>query len=188
VSPPVGPSPFVSPAASGALINKGHTFYDAVFMRPKRTKDNFERDLVLVIMSFNPASGGEMLDVYSAIKDECTKLELKATRVDENVGGGFILGETITLIQTAEFIICDLTHERPNVYYELGYAHGVGNQPLNILMVAREGTNVHFDIAPFRVKFYRSTEHLRTLIAGTFREMVLLKRAKGAPVSQKPSS
>ena len=173
--------------SSAALTNKNHTFYNAIFMDSKRTEDSFERDLVLVIMSFSPTSGGEMLDTYSAIKDECTKLKLKATRVDENVGGGFILGETITLIQTAEFIICDLTHERPNVYYELGYAHGVGNQPLNILMIAREGTDVHFDISSLRVQFYRSTEHLRTLIAGTFKDMVRAKREQDARLSQKLS-
>jgi hypothetical protein len=138
-------------------------------------------------MSFSRRSGRKMLDIYSAIKEECAKLRLKATRVDENVGAGFILGETITLIQTAEFIICDLTHERPNVYYELGYAHGVGNQPLNILMIARKGTNVHFDVAPFRVEFYNSAEHLRTIIAGTFKNMVRLKREKDALLSQNPS-
>src|SRR4051812_3826118 len=108
--------PLVSPASASVLVNKGHTFYDAIFMHPKRTEDSFERDLVFVIMSFSRRSGRKMLDIYSAIKDECAKLKLKATRVDENAGAGFILGETITLIQTAEFIICDLTHERPNVY------------------------------------------------------------------------
>lgn len=172
---------------SVALTNKDHTFYEAIFGQPKRSEDTFERDLVFVIMSFSRSSGGEMLDIYSAIKDECVKLKLKATRVDENVGGGFILGETITLIKTAEFIICDLTHERPNVYYELGYAHGVGNQPLNILMIAKEGTDVHFDVASFRVQFYRSTEHLRTLIAGTFKDMIQLKRERDKLLSQKLS-
>jgi len=179
--------PSALPPSAPALANDGHTFYDDIYGHPKLSEDTFERELVFVIMSFSRRSGRKMLDIYSAIKDECEKLNLKATRVDENVGGGFILGETITLIQTAEFIICDLTHERPNVYYELGYAHGVGNQPLNILMIAREGTDVHFDIAPFRVQFYRSTKHLRTIIADTFKDMVRLKREKDALLSQKPS-
>lgn len=165
----------LAPTTSAALTGP-YTFYDAVFERRKHKKGKFEQDLVFVIMSFSRRSASKMLDIYSAIKDECAKLSLRATRVDENVGGGFILGETIRLIEKAEFIICDLTHERPNVYYELGYAHGVGNRQLNILMIAREGTNVHFDISPFRVQFYRSTEHLRTIIAGAFKEMVRLNR------------
>jgi hypothetical protein len=182
--PSVARPPLVSSSSpSSGLINKGHTFYDAIYGHPKHSKDIFEPKLVFVIMSFSLSNGGEMLDIYSAIKDECAKLKLKATRVDENVGGGFIIGETITLIKKAEFIICDLTHERPNVYYELGYAHAIGNQPSNILMIAREGTAVHFDLASFRVQFYLSTEHLRTLIAGKFKDMVQSKRAKDEPSS-----
>jgi hypothetical protein len=172
---------------SAALSNSGHTYYDGIYGHARLSEDTFKPKLVLVIMSFSRRSGRKMLDIYSAIKDECAKLKLKATRVDENVGAGFILGETITLIQTAEFIICDLTHERPNVYYELGYAHGIGNQPLNILMIARKGTDVHFDVAPFRVEFYRSTEHLRTIIAGTFNDMVRLKRETDELLRQKLS-
>jgi hypothetical protein len=130
-------------------------------------------------MSFK---GEGMPDTYSAIKDECAKLKLNAIRVDENTGSGFIIKEIIDLIEKAEFIICDLTHERPNVYYELGYAHGIGNQPLNILLIARDGTTLHFDIAPLRVQYYRSTEHLRTILAANLKEMIRLTR-EGESVS-----
>jgi hypothetical protein len=53
---------------------------------------------------------------------------LHASRVDENVGSGIVIREISELIERAEFIICDLTLERPNVYYELGDAHGAGNE------------------------------------------------------------
>jgi hypothetical protein len=62
--------------------------------------------------------------VFSAITDTCKALKLKARRVDEAATSGFIILEIVDLIERAEFIIFDLTHERPNVYYELGYAHG----------------------------------------------------------------
>ncbi len=173
------------PPVAAMARSKDGSFMDHVFGRRNDNSENFEPDLVFVIMSF---SGRTMLDIYSAIKDECAKIELKATRVDENVGAGLILGEIITLIERAEFIICDLTHERPNVYYELGYAHGIGNQPLNIFMVAREGTGLEFDISPFRVQFYRSPKHLRSIIATTFKEMVRLKRDKDERSSRELSS
>ena len=135
--------------------------------------DTFEQNLVFIIMSFK---GDDMSDAYAAIKDECSRLGLKPTRVDEDPGSVLIIKEIITLIEKAEFIICDLTYERPNVYYELGYAHGVGNRPQNILLIAKEGTILHFDIAPLRVHYYRSTEHLRSLIASKLKHMIELTR------------
>jgi hypothetical protein len=110
------------------------------------------------------------------MRDECSKLGLKAIRVDENVGSGFVIREITELIEDSEFIICDLTNERPNMYYELGYAHGVGNESSDILLVAKEGTNLHFDIAPLRVRYYRSTEHLRSVIASNLKEMIRITR------------
>jgi len=82
------------------------------------------------------------------------------------------------LIEQAEFIICDLTHERPNVYYELGYAHGVGNKSRNILLIANRETRLHFDIAPLRVRHYRSIEELRALLARNLVEMIKITRRR----------
>lgn len=85
---------------------------------------------------------------------------------------GFIIREITDLIGRAEFIIFNLTYERPNVYYELGYAHGVRSGPLDILLIAKEGTTIHFDIAPLRIQFYKTTEHLRSIVASSFKEMI----------------
>jgi len=82
----------------------------------------------------------------------------------------------VDLIEKAEFIIFDLTFERPNVYYELGYAHGVGNAPSNILLLAKEGTQLHFDIAQLRVRFYKSTENLRQIVKDNLNGMVAATR------------
>jgi hypothetical protein len=76
------------------------------------------------------------------------KLGLTAQRVDEIVGAKSIIADIKKQIEKAEFIICDLTNECPNVYYELGYAHGIGNRPLDILLIAKQGTALHFDISP----------------------------------------
>lgn len=145
--------------------------------------DKFEPSLVFVIMSF---MGQGMDESFSAIRDECAKLGLKALRADDNAGSGFIIKEIVEAIESAEFIVCDLTNERPNVYYELGYAHGVGNQPLNMLLVAREGTNLHFDIMPLRVRFYASTEHLRTIISTNLQRMMELTRTQNVPKARTP--
>lgn len=153
-------------------MGRKHTFMDREFGGSDYDPDDqgtFERNLVCVIMPFK---GQKMTDTYSAIKDECDRLELHAKRVDENVGAGFVVREISELIERAEFLICDLTLERPNVYYELGYAHGVGNEGAEILLIAREGTTLHFNIAPLRVQYYRSTKHLRSIVSMSLKEMM----------------
>ncbi len=152
------------------------TFYDQQFQDSEWDPDDpgdFEPNLVFVVMSF---AGQEMDDVYSAIKDECKKLKLHSVRVDEKIGSGFVIQEIKDLIEKAEFIIFDLSEERPNVYYELGYAHGIGNEAEDILLLAKEGTNIHFDIAPLRVQFYRSTENLRAIVSSNLEEMIRVTR------------
>jgi hypothetical protein len=151
------------------------SFFESEFGARKKGPENFISNLVFVIMSLR---GEEIQETYSSIKDECNRIGLDAIRIDENTGSGFIIKEIVTFIEKAEFIICDLTNERPNVYYELGYAHGVGNQPLNILLIAKEGTTLHFDIAPLRVQYYRSTEHLRSIVAKNLKEMIRLTRSQ----------
>jgi hypothetical protein len=157
-------------------MGRDHTFMDREFGRPDYDPDDqgeFERGLVFVIMPFR---GQDMTEAYAAIKDECKKLKLHAKRVDENFGSGLVIREITDLIEQSEFVVCDLTNERPNVYYELGYAHGVGNEAEDILLIAREGTVLHFDIAPLRVQYYSSTESLRGIISSNLKGMMKATR------------
>jgi hypothetical protein len=64
------------------------------------------------------------------------------------------------------------------VYYELGYAHGVGNLPTDILLVARAGTELQFDIAALRVRFYKSTEELRRIVKESLLGMIKASRGE----------
>jgi hypothetical protein len=153
-------------------MGRNHTFMDREFGRSRFDPDDegdYERDLVFVGMPFKD----EMDEVYATIREVCASLSLRAARVDDSyAGSGFIIREITELIEQAEFLIFDLSFERPNVYYELGYSHGVGNEAAEILLIAREGTNVHFDSTPLRVRFYKTTEHLRGIIETSLREMM----------------
>ena len=62
-----------------------------------------------------------------------------------------------------------LTHERPNVYYEVGYAHGMQKE---VVLTAYEGTNVHFDIASHNVIFYASATELEQRVAKRLRARI----------------
>jgi hypothetical protein len=56
------------------------------------------------------------------------------------------------------FVIVDLTNERPNVFFEAGYAHGLGKIPI---YVARDGTSIHFDVKDYPVIFFKNMKELR---------------------------
>jgi hypothetical protein len=136
-------------------------------------RGTFTPNLVGVAMPFK---GDEWDGIYSVIKDECKKAGLRSQRVDEYVRSGVVIRDIAELIENAEFLIFDLSRERQNVYYELGYAHGVGNEAGDILLIAQEGTQLHYDIAGLRVHFYESLDRLRQLLARTLSEMVRASR------------
>lgn len=69
-------------------------------------------------------------------------------RVDEIQHSGKITDLILEHIATSEWLICDISTERPNVYYELGYAHGIKKE---VILIAEAGSNIHFDIKDYNV-------------------------------------
>lgn len=152
----------------------GHQADSAGTSGRRGVKTHFDSGLVFVAMPFDDSNSP---GVFKAISASCKSNKLRAKRVDQNVGSGFIILEVLDLIERAEFLIFDLSEERPNVYYELGFAHGVGNSPSSILLIARSGTKLHFDIAGMRVEFYASYEQLQKLVREKLAAMVRANRA-----------
>jgi hypothetical protein len=96
--------------------------------------------LVFVIIAFRD----DMKAIFEGIKAAGESYGLNVKRVIDVPGDYRITDQIIQMITSARFIVADLTHERPNVYFELGYARGMGGK--TVITTAREGTNVHFDV------------------------------------------
>lgn len=64
-------------------------------------------------------------------------------------------------LRAANVAVFDLSGADPQVYYELGIALTLGTQ---LLLVARKGTRIHFDVAQ-TVRFYEPTSDLREFLA-----------------------
>ena len=134
----------------------------------------FTKGLVFVGMAFDLPSS--LSDNFRAIKSACNKLKLNAFRVDDEGGSGPIPNRILRAIEDAEFLIFDLTVERPNVYYELGYAHGCGNRPFEILLIAKSGTKMHFDIAQLAILFYESAIDVEKKLMPKLKQMIAATR------------
>ena len=112
---------------------------------------------ILMAMAEDP----DLERVYQIIKDEAHKCDIKAERIDEIHTSGRITNEVLEKIKTSDYIFIDLTLERPNVYYELGYCHGLGKDFKKIILMAKNGTKLHFDIKDMRTIYYENPHHLK---------------------------
>src|SRR5574342_357484 len=83
-----------------------------------------------VLMPFSD----DLKSVYwSAIKPACDQTGFRALRVDELKGPFNIHREIIQNIFRSEVVIADLTTWNPNVFYEMGVAHALGNKTIMII-------------------------------------------------------
>ena len=103
----------------------------------------------------------EFEEVYQIIKSECKEFDITAERIDEVHSSGLITDEILEKIDSSEYLIVDLSLERPNVYYELGYSHGIGKDSKKIILMAKRGTKRHFDIRNMRTILYNDHNDLR---------------------------
>ena len=115
---------------------------------------------VFVIMSFDSKydkvyeamrNGGKLVKDYS----------LQIERVSEHKGDYIITDRIEHSINKSEIIICDVSEKSPNVYYELGYARAKGKK---IIMTAKEGTTLPFDVRQYRTNFYKDEFELQSII------------------------
>lgn len=121
-------------------------------MKSSDISDNSIENFLFIIMAMledEPV----LDDIHYTIKRVSESYNLKPERVDDNFGLGQINLKILNHIKLAEYIIADLTFERPNCYYEIGYAHALDKK---VILTARKGTFVHFDISSLNVLFYSS--------------------------------
>jgi len=119
-----------------------------------------------VFVAMPIADGAPFDDVLDSIKEACSRCGLTAERVDEVQSNERITDRILESIQRAQFVVADLTESRPNVFYEAGYAHGIGKVPI---YTARSGTKLEFDLKDYPVIFFDSFRDLKDRLEARLR-------------------
>lgn len=127
---------------------------------------------VFTIMPFTE----EFRDVYASYASVCKEFGFNAQRTDESESGERIIPRILAGIRRAAFVIADVTHPSANVFYEIGFAEGMGR---SVIVSAKKGTSLPFDIADIPVLYWSGQEELKEKLRRRVKEI--------APVLQRKS-
>lgn len=102
----------------------------------------------------------QFTDEYNSLYQEvirptCEAFGYTVVRADDFYTSGLIINDITRSIEEATIVIADITPNNPNVFYEVGYAHGI-RKP-TILLSDRKRDQLPFDMSGFRTLFYDNT-------------------------------
>jgi len=145
---------------------------DVIFLGPERLfpvtlADEGETGTLscFLVMPFSYAWSN---DVHQILAGACKSLSVQAVRGDDVFTPTDILVDIWRSLNTADFVIADITGRNPNVLYELGIAHTLAKP---VLIISRNASDIPIDVSTRRVILYGQNEE-------TWREDLELKASQ----------
>jgi hypothetical protein len=126
----------------------------------EQARRTFVPNTAFIIMPIQPENP-EMVAAHRAIKEVFGSFGILAQRADDVQHDGVVTEMILRKIRDAEFLVADLTNERPSVYYEIGYAHALSKR---VMMFRRKETRIHFDLAVHNAPTYGDATELKELL------------------------
>lgn len=132
----------------------------STFEKEARKRLDAKRYRVFVVMPIQGDEYGEQANRsifleftsrFSRIEEVLDEYECVAIRIDREAPMGSLVETIKQEIRRSDFVVADLTDERPSCYFEVGYAEALGKPVIFVasnesVMRPGEPTKIHFDI------------------------------------------
>jgi len=131
-----------------------------------------EPDRCFVAMWFDDGLDSAYNSGFVKAIEECG---FKPYRVKEDPTNKGITDRILSEIRRAHFIVADFTGQRQSVYYEAGFAHGIGRE---VIACCQDGhvTNLAFDTRHLGHVVWKDATDLRTKLRDSIRANIIPKR------------
>lgn len=156
------------------LMPKGYEYLD-------KYRTNVDSNLGFCAMSFDQSLRPAW---ENAIEPAIKLAGYEAKRIDKHPHNGGIVDEILALIRRSKFIIADLTEERGGVYFEAGFAKGLGIEVIftcqkNYFDKQKESkSGLHFDVNHFNFLLWEENKYSEFKTALRHRIEATLGRGK----------
>lgn len=141
-----------------------------LMIREHSVSQSVDHNLILVLMSFNPDNPA-LTDYHAAMKRAVRNVSpsLNCLRIDELHGAHRISDTVRDHIRKCRLAIIDLTENKQNVFYELGFAQGL-QKPL--ILTAHTKNERVFYSGEFNTTRYENASELEERLARDIRAML----------------
>jgi hypothetical protein len=161
-------SSFIKELAPEFALSKVSDGLEIVNKQPERHTDkNADSRDVFVLMPFE----AKFQRIYhNVLKPVVESLGCSASKADENLSIGTVIEQIQRSIRDALLIIADVSGKNPNVFYELGYAHGLNKK---VLIMTTNQNDIPFDISHiryFQYSYSTNFNHLKQQFSPVLRK------------------
>lgn len=182
------------------FIAKKNNVAKAVLARA-RSKSQAAQHRVFVVMPIQGDKYGGMNEQriheeftkrFVAIEKTLGKQKCVAIRIDKEVPLDDLVKRIKSEIARAQFIVSDLTDERPSCYFEAGYAEALGKPVIYVaskqsVVVPGSVTKIHFDVH-MNVNFFSNHKELQEKLSAAIeknRQLLFASHDAGAAPTKK---
>jgi len=157
------------------ITSQGYGFLEKF----RNKKDSLKSEDVFVAIELKE----EFDHIYSAIKQAIEKAGYNPRRADKEHYTDYIMDWIKAKIKESRFLVAEITTGNLGVYFEIGYALGLGIPVIPILKKEKDEENpfekVHFDLKQFNIIVYEAPEDLEEKLCNRIAALFgILKKQK----------